>query len=935
MSTGTSFKRFSVNNHDSLLKRTNLKLKIQVIIIFFLSVIGGKASAGAINFVRDIRPIFEAKCYRCHGSGKQKSGLRLDLRSGAFEGGEFHQPTIVRGKAKASNLIRFVSGHDEEIRMPPKGDGLTKDEIATLTRWVEEGAIWPDGVDLVKEVDRKDHWSFKPHAPFDGERKIDDFIREKLNENGLVMAPEVDRLSWLRRVSFDLTGLPPAPEDVTAFLNDSNPNAHERVVDRLLSSPRYGERWAQHWLDVVRYADTHGFEVNTPRENAWPYRDYVIKAFNKDLPFDQFIREQLAGDQLGKDAATGFLVTAARLLPGQIGKDAASKRLARQDELGEIVINTSEAFLGLSVGCARCHNHKFDAISAKDYYTMQAFFAGVSYGERPIQSDHSEDVLQEVKDLKSRLREINRAMTSFFPLAGSGEKRAPVNALLNIDRFTPVKARKVRFTINKTNKYEPCLDELEVFDLDGNNIALASLGVIGSASGSKIEVNRHQLEFLNDGEYGNERSWMGSETSGWAMLEFPREQTINRIDWARDRNGKFSDRLALEYVIEVASNANDWQVVANSSDRRNGAPDVESDFAALDSGQRKKATLLLEEKAGLESRLAAVARSGSIFGGVFGKPEATFLLNRGDAEQPGEEVYPAVLHSLGDITLAQNSSDAERRMELANWIATPENPLTARVAVNRVWQGHFGIGLVETANDFGRAGAVPSHPKLLDWLASEFIRSDWSMKHLHRLIVLSKTYRQSEQITTPGQAKDAEVRLLWRFPSRRLEAESLRDAILAVSGRLNLKTGGPGFNLFTSRGGLSGFPPITKFKGEGLRRMIYAHKIRMEPDSVFGAFDCPDAGQSVSRRRQSTTPIQALNLFNSQFTIDASNAFAQRVREKAGEEVAPQITYAYELAYGRCPEPDELADAESVVRKHDLSTLCRAIFNSSEFLFIP
>tara|TARA_B110000881_G_scaffold6633_1_gene5170 strand:- start:3099 stop:5831 length:2733 start_codon:yes stop_codon:yes gene_type:complete len=910
-------------------------LKFQVIITSVLLAAGEKLSADSINFVRDIRPIFEAKCYRCHGAEKQKSGLRLDMHSGAFGGGEFHQPTIIPGKANESNLIRFVRGDDEEIRMPPKGSGLTKDEIATLTAWVNQGADWPKEVDLVKSIDRTDHWSFKPLALFDSERNIDFFVKEKLVANGLLMSPSADRLTWLRRVFFDLIGLPPTPEQVAAFLIDTDPTAHERVVDQLLSSPRYGERWAQHWLDVVRYADTHGFEVNTPRSNAWPYRDYVIEAFNNDTPFDQFIREQLAGDQFGKDPATGFLVTAARLLPGQIGADAASKRLARQDELGEIVINTSEAFLGLSVGCARCHNHKFDAILAKDYYSMQAFFAGVSYGDRTIQSPESQTLRKEAEELKSRVREIDRAVAGLGPLAKSGVIRPPVSALLNVERFTSVKARKVRFTIKKTNQYEPCLDELEVFDLEGNNIALSSSAVVRSASGSKVEANRHQLEFINDGEFGNERSWMCSETSGWVMLEFPSEQTIERIAWARDRNGKYSDRLAVEYVIEVANDSSDWQVVADSTDRRLGDGKVKADFTALDPEQQGETNSLLEEKKGIESRLAELSRAQTVFGGIFGKPEPMFLLNRGDAEQPKEEVAPAVLSAFGDITLTKDAPDAERRLALANWIATSENPLTARVAVNRIWQGHFGIGLVETANDFGRVGAAPSHPKLLDWLAAEFIRSGWSVKHLHRLIVLSETYRQSEQINAVAQAKDAVVRLLWRFPSRRLEAESIRDAMLSVSGRLDLKIGGPGFDLFTSRGGLSGFPPITKFKGDGLRRMIYAHKIRMEPDSIFGAFDCPDAGQSVSRRRQSTTPIQALNLFNSQFTIDESKAFAQRVRDKVGQEVDAQITYAYELAYGRSPDPDELVDTRSVVRQHGLSTLCRAIFNSSEFLFIP
>ncbi len=893
------------------------------------------ALARPVDFVREVRPIFQKHCHKCHGAEKQKSGLRLDLRSSAFGGGEYHQPTIVPGDVEASHLIDFVSDLDSEMRMPPKGKGLSNEEIATLTAWVNEGAVWPEGVDAVEEMDRANHWSFKPLAKYDEGRIIDDFVREKLEEHSLTMSPEVDRLSWLRRVTLDLTGLPPTPEEVSAFLKDEDGGAHERVVERLLASPRYGERWAQHWLDVVRYADTHGFEVNTPRENAWPYRDYVIEALNRDLPFDQFIREQLAGDQLGEDRATGFLVTAARLLPGQIGQDAASMRLARQDELSEIVINTGEAFLGLTIGCARCHNHKFDAISAKDYYAMQAFFAGVSYGDREIRSAGSEELRDEAEALKMRKRAIEHQLAGLVPLANSGTERPPVSARMNVERFHPVVARKVRFSIRKTNKYEPCLDELEVFDRNGRNVALDAPGVVRTASGSNVSANRHQLEFINDGAYGNERSWMASEVNSWVMLEFPEEHTIGRILWSRDRQGRFSDRLALEYLIEVANNSGEWRAVAGSDDRHPGEGSGELDFAGMEPAVMEQARPLLEEKKGIEARLGELSRSQLVFGGIFGKPEKTHLLHRGDPEQPKEEVSAAVPEALGEVALPAGASDQERRLALAHWIASPENPLTARVAVNRIWQGHFGTGLVETPNDFGRAGGAPSHPGLLDWLAHEFIRSGWSVKHLHRLIVLSQTYRQSEQISSPGQARDAGVRLLWRYPSRRLEAEGIRDSILAVSGLLNFKTGGPGFDLFKSRGGLSGFPPVTKFEGEGLRRMIYAHKIRMETGAVFGAFDCPDAGQSTARRQQSTTPIQALNLFNSQFVLDASEAFAERVGTWAGPEVVDQITHAYRLAYGRVSDADELAELEPLVREHGLATLCRAIFNSNEFLFIP
>lgn len=904
------------------------------LLLFFLLSCGA-LSGDPIDFVREVRPIFEEHCYECHSAEKQKSGLRLDLRAQAFNGGEYHQPTLVPGDADASHLIRFVRGDDPEIQMPPKGSRLKKSEIATLVAWVDEGAVWPDGVDKVEAIDRTDHWSFKPLAPFDENQGLDDFVREKLRENGLVMSPEVDRVAWLRRVSFDLTGLPPTPEEVRAFLDDRDDEAYGRVVDRLLSSPRYGERWAQHWLDVVRYADTHGFEVNTPRENAWPYRDYVIEALNKDLPFDQFIRQQLAGDQLGEDRATGFLVTAARLLPGQIGKDAASMRLARQDELGEIVINTSEAFLGLTVGCARCHNHKFDAISARDYYAMEAFFAGVSYGDREIKSPELDRGRREAEDLRDRIREIDHAVAGLVPPAGSGMKRPPVSALLNVERFDPVEVRKVRFRIKKTNKYEPCLDELEVFDLEGKNVALDGPGVVRSASGSKVAANRHQLEFVNDGKYGNERSWMASEVESWLMLEFSKTHRVGRIVWSRDRKGRFSDRLAVGYAIEVAGDAGEWHLVADSSDRIAGEGSDAQTLSALDPQIREEGERLGRERKQLEARLAEVTRSRLVFGGRFGEPEPTFLLYRGDPEQPKEEVAPAVIAALGEVRLPKEADDHERRLALANWIASPEHPLTARVAVNRIWQGHFGTGLVKTSNDFGRAGATPSHPELLDWLAREFIRSGWSVKHLHRLIVLSKTYRQSNQITSSGRERDARARLLWRFPSRRLEAEAIRDSILAVSGLLNLKTGGPGFNLFQSRGGLSGFPPVTRFKGEGLRRMIYAHKIRMEPGSVFGAFDCPDAGQSTARRSQSTTPIQALNLFNSPFVFDAAEAFARRIRKEVGPDPVAQVRRAYLLAYGRLPNEEELTDAKGVVDSHGLPTLCRAIFNSSEFLFMP
>ena len=930
------------------------------------------AYAAPVDFVRDVRPIFEKHCYECHGEKKQKSGLRLDVRSAALKGGDGHGPDIIPGNAKDSPLIHFVTTSDEDERMPPKGERLSAAQIATLTAWINEGAVWPEGVDRVILKDPRDHWSFKPlktpevpgfkfqvsssngKPSVKGEPEanaIDGFILSKLKENGLTMSPVADPVSWLRRVSFDLIGLPPTPEEVSAFLKNRD---YESAVERLLASSRYGERWAQHWLDVVRYADTHGFEVNTERPNAWPYRDYVIQAFNADTPYDQFIREQIAGDAFGKDAATGFLVTASVLLPGQIGKDEPSKRLARQDSLDEIVMNIGQTFLGLSVGCARCHDHKFDPISAKDYYAMQAFVAGVEYADRDLHTPEAEAARAEVVRLTARQAEIDKALSAFVPFVKSGTERPMINARENADRFAPVKARRVRFTIKATNNLEPCLDELEVFNIEGRNVALETAGTKRKSSGDIGVAERHELRFLNDGRYGNSRSWMGSEIGrGWVELEFAKEETIERVVWGRDREGKYTDRLAIDYQIEIGNSAGNWSTVADAGDRRKYDPagdgkEAKLSLSGLTPEEGARAAPLLSEKKTNETKIKAAANTQKVFAGTFRNPDEIHLLNRGDPEQPKAPVVPAVLSVIGDLALPNETPEQKRRLSLADWIADSQNPLTARVMVNRIWQGHFGTGLVSTPSDFGNNGMPPSHPGLLDWLASEFMRSGWSVKHLHRLIVLSRTYGQASRsgdLQSPSSASavrnrrsleiDADDRLLWRYPSRRLEAETIRDSMLAISGELNLTMYGRGYDLFDQRGGLSGFNPVESFTKEGQRRMIYAHKVRRETEAVFGAFDCPDAGQSTAARRASTTPIQALNLFNSRFTLERSWAFAARVKNEAGENIAQQIRRAFQLALNRDPVAEEVRDTEPVVLQHGLVVLWRALFNSNEFLFAP
>ncbi|MBN8247747.1 MAG: DUF1553 domain-containing protein [Verrucomicrobia bacterium] len=787
------------------------------------------------------------------------------------------------------------------------------------------------------------HWAFAPVSeaavpqPRDAgwaRNPVDRFVQARLEVEGLSPSPAAPPEVWFRRVTLDLTGLPPAPGDLEAFLADRSPGAWARVVDRLLASPRHGERWAQHWLDVVRYADTHGFEVNTERPNAWPYRDYVIGALNGDVPYGRFVRDQLCGDQWGEDAATGFLVTASVLLPGQIGKDAPSIRLARQDALDEIVVNTGQTFLGLSIGCARCHDHKFDPVSQREYFAMQAFFSGVEYEDRDLTDPATEARRRDAAAVRRRIQELQRRLTGHVPAARSGVTRGMVHGRYNVERFAPVTARRVRFTIRETNSLEPCLDELEVLDPDDVNVGAASAGAWASSSGDTVVPDRHELRHLNDGRYGNSRSWMSDQPGrGWVMLEFPRELQINRVIWGRDREGKFDDRLPTQYVVEVASDGGEWVPVAGSEDRTpflagTTPPDP---LAQLE----PSAAPWMQERSALESTLRRLESGQRAFAGIFRAPDPIHTLRRGDPEQPGEAVGPGVPAILGHCRLPTDAPEAARRLTLAAWLTALENPLVSRVMVNRIWQGHFGAGLVATPSDFGLQGARPTHPELLDWLVREFQRGGGSVKHLHRLIVLSATYRQSSGDHPVARSKDAESRWLWRFPSRRLDAETLRDSMLSAAGNLNGAMYGPGFDLFDQRGGLSGFRPVESFPDSGLRRMIYAHKVRREPEAVFGAFDCPDAGQSTPRRRESTTPIQALNLFNSRFTADQSAAFARRLTAEAGPEPAAQIRRAYRLALGRDPVPDEVLAATSLVAEFGAEPLCRALFNSNEFLFLP
>ncbi|MBI3876682.1 MAG: DUF1549 domain-containing protein, partial [Verrucomicrobia bacterium] len=526
-----------------------------------------------VNFAKDIKPIFEANCFSCHGPQKQKSQLRLDRKSDALKGGDSHAPDIVPGKSAESPLIHFVAGLVADLQMPAKGDPLTREQIGLLRAWIDQGANWPDdGGDA-----RKTHWAFQPvkrpavqvirDSGFRIQNPVDAFITAKLKEKKLAQSPEADRRTLIRRLCFDVIGLPPTPEEVEAFVADRDANAYENLVERLLDSPHFGERWARHWLDVVRFAESHGFEMNRMRPNAWPYRDYVIRAFNEDRPYDQFIREQLAGDALGAEEATGFIVGG----PWDQVKspDPVLTAQQRADELHDMVSTTGATFLGLTVGCARCHNHKFDPVSQTDYYSLVACFAGVQHGDHPLKTDDEPERRTKAGQVRAELTRVGKLLERFEPLAHTGTNaparlRPPVNARLNVERLAPVEAKFIRFTVVTTsdnNRYEPCLDELEVWTAEETprNIALASTGAKATSSGNYPGNNKHKLEHLNDGLYGNDHSWISNERGkGWVQLELAQKFTVGKIIWGRDREEKFKDRLTVSYRIEAATEPGAW-----------------------------------------------------------------------------------------------------------------------------------------------------------------------------------------------------------------------------------------------------------------------------------------------------------------------------------------------------------------------------------------
>jgi hypothetical protein len=665
------------------------------------------------------------------------------------------------------------------------------------------------------------------------------------------------------------------------------------------------------------------------------------------MPYDQFVVAQLAGDAIDLPIGTGFLV--AGPVDQVKGADPKLGLMQRLNELDDMINTCGTAFLGLTTGCARCHNHKFDPISQQDYYSLQAIFAGVQHGDAVLpltatsrkrlaeiehESDEIEQNLSKILRLPTDAPDSAEKSASSPPFAW----RSPVNARRNVERFDETEAKFLRFVIESTNSGEPCIDEWEIYSGDVN-VALASRGAEASSSGD-FEHALHKLVHINDGQYGNARSWISSTSSGgWVQIELPEVTKIHRVEWARDREGVFADRLATQYRIEASIDGVDWRTLVSSSNRLPFGKDQSIDVSALDGlpgevAQRVRPLLTrLEQLRAEESSLESL---GSVWVGQFRQPGPTHRLYRGEAEAMREQVSPDAIKAFGSLNLDANAPERERRLALANWIASRDNPLTARVIVNRLWQFHFGVGIVDTPSDFGRNGIPPTHPELLDWLAAELMASDWSLKHIHRLILHSDTWRQSSRPRAEGMKEDAGSRFLWRFPSRRLEAEAIRDSILMASGALDLsRIGGPGFSAFeVEMENVRHYHAKKQYGPADWRRMVYMTKVRQEREQVFGAFDCPDASTTVPKRSRSTTPLQALNLLNSEFVMQQADRLAARI-DSGGDSNRKRIEFAWQLCFQRPPTDEERNESERFIEQEGTVQFARALLNANEFVFIP
>ncbi len=928
-------KRFDFNSNQKRMLRFTLVL---VALAF-----SGMVHAEKIDFKRQVEPILEKHCQGCHGPKKQKSGLRLDLRESLLEGGDSGLAAVVPGNPEKSFLVEVIQHLNEDVVMPPDEDKLPEKEINTIVKWIQEGAIWP-GQMKASAKKKIDHWSFQPvkrsevpKVQTQYKNPIDAFLLQRLKKDGLSFSHEASPQDLIRRTFIVLTGLAPKPPEIKAFIHayhkDKN-KAFEGLVDRLLNSKHFGERWAQHWLDVIRWAETNGSEANLYRKNAWVYRDYVVRSFNEDKPYDQFIQEQIAGDSLGMGDATGFLVSGPHVPAATVGREPAAIRQARADRMDEIIQTVGASVMGVTMGCARCHNHKFDPISIKDYYSMTSVFQDVEFGGRFPEYSSNHPRQQKGHQLQMEIENLRRELRGF----GGWEENWGAYRELH---FKSIKTKSIRI---RFKQMYVGLDELEVLEpgLNGKNVALKREGAKVSGFPEKGVDTRNPIDRIHDGEYGTmawrARMTKGSKDRPWVRIDFSEVKTIDRLRVSNNREYFYdTDYLTqkpylprYEFDVDILKDDGSWQ------------PWVGTWFVNKKLNEKRPERIPAIKK--IESVISKLAEEGPqpSFVGRFISVQPTRVLLRGSPENPRDPVAPSAPKILnGDLGLSEKDSGAARRLKFAHWISNESNPLTARVMANRVWHHVFGRGIVPTTSDFGKAGAPPSHPELLDWLASEFIQPTqskgraWSLKSVIKLLLMSQAYRQSSLPNKNALQVDAGSALLWRFPPRRVEAEVIRDSILQASGSLDTRIGGRGYRIHNVKKTYAQWEVLNNFGEQTWRRMLYQERMRRVDDQLFTAFDFPDCGQVRAKRPVSTTPLQALNLMNSKFVMAQAKLISERALKERGNDPKQAIQRCFELLLGRRADAQELQASLDLIQGESLSLVCRALMNSNEFVFLP
>ena len=991
----------------------------------------------APGYEEDLRPLLKRRCLACHGEQSELAGgLDLRLRRTTVAGGDTGA-AVVPGDADSSLLIDLVASGE----MPP-GDArkLTEVEVDLLRAWIDAGAktdrpepeqMPPPGEPFFTAADR-DHWSLRPIVrPATGshsdmadaagiradtgsvghvaDNRIDAFIAAKLHENGLGFSPEADRRTLIRRLYFDLLGLPPSPEEVVRFLNDDAPDAWQQLVDRVLASPHYGERWARHWLDVVHFGETHGYDKDKPRPNAWPYRDYVIRAFNEDKPYGRFVQEQVAGDVLFANTrdgveSLGFIAAGPWDFIGhkEVPETKIDGMIARHLDRDDMVQNTLTTFCSLTVGCAQCHDHKFDPIPKADYYALQAVFAALDRTDREYDADPAtaarrSEFLAEQRRLQQRSGDVASAIERLggeelksirveiasakkpgerppeYGYHSAIESSSDIEKWVQIDLGEPCEVHRIRLfacdddfnSIGAGFGFPP---QFRIESCDDPSFESGVTVLVDATSDDVTNPKLEPLEFelepqpirhlritatqlahrksdyifalaeleLIGGEGANLAR--GAEVTSLDSIEAPvRWRKTNLVDGLKPRPTTDPQRLA-------ALRAQEQELLAERV-----PPTLLSEQQEIASAQHRVMGELAELPPPLVAYVGAVHHGSGNFRGTGpdgGQPRTITVLHRGDVTRPGREAHPGALSCLDfaapRFDLPADAAEGDRRAALARWLTHRDNPLTWRSIVNRVWQYHFGRGLVETPSDFGRMGATPTHPALLDWLAVEFRGGDQSLKDLHRLIVTSRTWRQASRIDDPprlqrGLAVDAENRLLWRMPRRQLEAEAVRDAMLVAAGRLNREMGGPSFQDFVID--KPQHSPHYEYHlhdpndSTSHRRAVYRFLVRSQTQPFMTVLGCADPSMMVARRSQTVSPLQALTLLNSGLSLTMSRHFADRLRAERGE-LSDQISRGVELTLQRSATREERDALTRYAESHGLEQTCRVLVNLSEFLFV-